>query len=103
MCQQDDEYYARRRCHISSNDYHSICGAAGQNHKAAGNDIILDIFGLKVTIQDIAILHPNGTALQRDIGIIVQKTAHDTILQRIRVERQRTGTVLEPTNPGSPT
>lgn len=78
-----------------------IQSAVLQNHKAAGNDIILDIFGWNVTIQDIAILHPNGTALQRDIGIIVRKTAHNTTLQRVRVERQRTGTVLEPTNPGS--
>ncbi|MBI1425657.1 MAG: DUF1565 domain-containing protein [Gammaproteobacteria bacterium] len=64
-------------------------------------DIVLDIFAPDVTVHRLTIIHPEGVPTKRDIGIFIRPTASNVKLANLEVQRLRTGSVLEPTAPGS--
>jgi len=64
-------------------------------------DIIMDVFSPRVTIAGVTLLHPATVATKRDLGVFVRPPAIDVTLRNLRIERQRTGSNLEPTMPGS--
>jgi len=64
-------------------------------------DIIVDIFSPSVTIKGLTIRHPEGVPTKRDIGVFVRPSALNAAIVENSIERLRTGTVLEPTSPGS--
>ncbi len=64
-------------------------------------DIIFDIFAPNVSISKLAVIHPEGIPTKRDIGFFFRPPAVNGRMHKCRIERQRTGTALEPTAPGS--
>lgn len=66
-------------------------------------DIILDVHSPGTIVQDLSTLHPPGNVTKRDIGIFVRSAANFSVLRRLHVQRNRTGSgaELEPYVPGS--
>ena len=64
-------------------------------------DIIVDILSPNVTIKGLTIRHPEGVPTKRDIGVFVRPSALNAAIVESSIERLRTGSVLEPTSPGS--
>ena len=64
-------------------------------------DIIIDVFAPNVSISKLAVVHPEGIPTKRDIGFFFRPPAVNGRMHKCRIERQRTGELLEPTTPGS--
>ena len=64
-------------------------------------DIVVDIFSADVSIEGLTIRHPAGIPAKRDIGVFVRPPAINVSIEKNTIERMRTGSVLEPTTPGS--
>ncbi len=82
----------------------TIVVSAGTNtQRPAGvpADIVFDVWSSDTVIKKLTIMHPTGPAVARDIGVFVGPPAANTVLRKTKVLRNRTGTNLEPTQPGS--
>jgi len=60
-----------------------------------------NLFSPNVTIEGFTIRHPEGVPTKRDIAVFVRPPALNASIEHNSIERLRTGTVLEPTAPGS--
>jgi nitrous oxidase accessory protein NosD len=82
-----------------------LVSAGGQEGKelpiGTPADIIVDIFAPNVVLKYLTIRHPEGEVTKHDIGIFVRPPANNVMLRNLRIQRFRTGDVLEPTVPGS--
>ena len=64
-------------------------------------DVVFDIFASDVTLEQLSIEHPAGVPTKRDLGVSVRPPAAHVTIQKTTISRNRTGSNLEPTNPGS--
>lgn len=64
-------------------------------------DVVFDIIASDVTLEKLSIEHPIGVPSKRDLGIFVRPPAANTTIQKTTITRIRSGSNLEPTNPGS--
>ncbi len=76
-------------------------GISGQRPAGVLADIIFDIWSADVTIEKLTVEHPTGSPSGRDIGFFVSPHGENVIIRKTKVVRNRTGSDIEPTAPGS--
>ena len=76
-------------------------GTNTQRPAGVAADIIFDVWSRDTVIEKLTVKHPAGDVVARDIGVFVGPPANNTALRKSGIVRQRTGTNLEPTQPGS--
>ncbi|MBT9568462.1 MAG: right-handed parallel beta-helix repeat-containing protein [Thiobacillus sp.] len=97
----------KNKLHVRGADERStrVISAGGSANKEAPPgvpiDVVFDIVASGVTLEQLSIEHPAGAPTKRDLGVFVRPPAAHTTIQKTTMTRKRTGSDLEPTNPGS--
>lgn len=76
-------------------------GTNTQRPAGVAADIIFDVWSRDTVIEKLTIKHPAGDVVARDIGVFVGPPATNSVLRKATIVRLRTGSNLEPTQPGS--
>lgn len=75
--------------------------ASEEASPADASEVVFDVLAADVTLEQLSIEHPAGTPTKRDLGVFVRPSAAHTTIQKTTIARHRTGSDLEPVNPGS--
>ena len=84
-----------------NNTFVVSAGISSQRPAGVLADIVFDIWSSDVTLEKLSIQHPEGPALGRDIGVFVSPHGNNVTIRKCDISRHRTGSLLEPTAPGS--